>query len=43
MKKQRNVFQMKGLDKTSEKDLNDMKLRDLPDKEFKMMVINIPT
>lgn len=41
MKKQRNVFQMKEQDKTSEKQLNKIEISNLPDKMFKVMVINL--
>ena len=39
MKKERNMFQLKKQDKTSEKDLNEMEISGLPDKELKIMVI----
>lgn len=41
MRKQGNRFKRKEQDKTSEKDLNDMEISNLPDKKFKVMVINI--
>jgi len=43
MRTQRNVFQMKKQDKTSEKDLSDTGISNLSDKEFKVMVIRILT
>lgn len=33
---QRNMFQMKEQDKTSEKSLNEMEINNLSDKEFKV-------
>lgn len=38
-----NIFQMKEPDNTPEKDLNEMQLSNLPDKEFNVMVIKILT
>ena len=35
MKKQKNMFQMKEQDKTSEKDLNETEISDLPKKSSK--------
>ena len=43
MKKQRNMFQMKEPDKTPEKNLNERDVSNLPDKEFKVMVIKTLT
>ena len=43
MKKQRNMFHRKEQDKTSEKDFNETKISNLPDKEFKITVIKILT
>lgn len=37
MKKQRNMFQKKGQDKTPETTLNEMEINYLPNKEFKVM------
>ena len=34
---------MKKQDETSEKDLNEIKISDLPDEEFKIMVVNMLT
>lgn len=38
-----NMFQTKEQDKISEKDLNKMKISDLPNKEFKITIIKILT
>ena len=43
MKRQRNMFQMKEQNKTSERELNKKKISNLPDKEFKVMVIKMLT
>lgn len=43
MRTQGNRFKRKEQDKTSEKDLNDMEISNLPDKKFKVIVINILT
>lgn len=43
MRRQRSMFQKKGQDKTSEKDLKETDIRNLPDKEFKVMAIKILT
>lgn len=43
MKKQKNVFQTKEQDKSSEKKLNKMKVSNLSHKEFKLMVIKMLT
>ena len=43
MRKQRNMFQMKEQDKTSEKGHSDKKISNLPGKEFKVMVIRMVT
>ena len=40
-KKQRNIFQTKKQDKTPETDLNEMKISDLPDKQFKIMLLRM--
>ena len=42
-KKQRNMFQMKEQHKTPETGLNEMEITYFPDKEFKIMVLRIPT
>ena len=39
MKKQRNMFKMEEQDKTSGEKLNEMEISNLPDKEFKVMVM----
>lgn len=41
--RQMNMFQTKEQDKISEKDLNKMKISDLPNKEFKITIIKILT
>ena len=41
MGRQRNVSKMKEQDKTSEKELNEMETSNLPDTEFKTLVIRI--
>ena len=41
MRRQRNRFQMKEQDKTSEKELSETEISNLPNKEFKVMVIKI--
>ena len=38
MKKQKVMFQMKGKDKTLEKQLNEMEIGNIPQKEFRMIV-----
>ena len=43
MKKQRNMLQTKEQDKTLEKILTETEISDLPDKEFKIMVIKMLT
>ena len=40
-RRQRNMFQSKEQDKTSEKKLNEMERSNLLDKEFKAMVIKV--
>ena len=37
------MFQTKGEKKNSEKDLNKVKISNLPDKEFKIMIIKMVT
>ena len=37
------MFQMKEQDKTSEKDLNEIEMNNLPEEEIKMMVIKMLT
>ena len=41
LKKQRNMFQTKGQDKSLETDFNEMEISDVPDKEFKIMIIKM--
>ena len=41
MRKQRNMLQMKEQNKTPEKELNKMKTSNLPDAEFKTLVLRI--
>lgn len=43
MRKQRNMFQMKTKDKTSEKYLDAMEISNVPDKELKEIVIKMLT
>ena len=43
MRSQRNRFQMKEQDKTPEEELNGVEVSNLPDKEFKVMVIKMLT
>ena len=41
MKRQINIFQMKELDKTPEKQLNEVEISILTNKEFKVMIIKM--
>ena len=41
MKRQINIFQMKELDKTPEKQLNEVEISILTNKEFKVMIIEM--
>lgn len=43
MRGQRNTFQTKEQDQTSEKELNEIVISNLPAKELKLMVINVIT
>ena len=43
MRRQRNMFQMKQQNKTLEKELNKVKIRNLTDKQLKIMIINMLT
>ena len=43
MRSQRDVFQMKEQDKTSEKELNEVEISNLPNEEFKIMIIKMLT
>ena len=40
MKKQRAIYQMKEQDKTPEKQLNEMEIGNLPEKEFTIIIVN---
>ena len=41
VKRQRVLFQIKGQDKTSEKQLNEMEIGNLPEKEFRIMIVKM--
>ena len=41
MKKQKVMSQMKGQDKIPEKQLNEVEIGNLPEKEFRTMIVNI--
>ena len=41
MKKQKVMFQMKGQDKTPENQLNEVEIGNLPEKEFRIMIVKI--
>ena len=41
MRRQRNMFQMKEQDKTSEKEPNQVEVSNLPNKDFKVMIIKM--
>ena len=41
MKKQKVVSQMKGQDKTPEKQLNEVEIGNLPEKEFRIMIVKM--
>ena len=41
MKKQKVVSQMKGQDKTPEKQLNEVEIGNLPEKEFTIMIVKM--
>ena len=41
MRQQKNMFQMKEQDKTSEGELSEMETSNLPSKEFKVMIIKM--
>lgn len=43
MRRQRNILQLKEQDKTSEKELKEMEMSNLPDEEFKEMVVRMLT
>ena len=41
MKRQRAIYQMKEQDKTPEKQLNEVEIRNLPEKEFRIMIVKM--
>ena len=41
MKKQKVMSQMKGLDKTPEKQLNEVERGNFPEKEFRIMIVKM--
>ena len=41
MKRQRAMYQMKEEDKTPEKQLNEVEIGNLPEKEFRIMIVKI--
>ena len=41
MKKQKVISQMKGQDKTHKKELNEMEIGNLPEKEFRMVIVKM--
>ena len=41
MKKQKVMSQMKGQDKTPEKQLNEVGLSNLPEREFRIMIVKM--
>ena len=41
MKRQRAMYQMKEQDKTPEKQLNEVEIGNLPEKEFRIMIVKI--
>ena len=41
MKKQKVMFQLKGQDKTTEKQLKEVEIGNLPEKEFRIMIVNM--
>ena len=40
MKKQKVMSQMKGQDKTPEEQLNELDIGNLPEKEFRIIIVN---
>ena len=40
-KKQKVMFQMKGQDKIPEKELNEVEMGNLPEKEFRIMIVKM--
>ena len=41
MKSQRTMYQMKEQDKTPEKELNEVEIGNLPEKEFRIMIVKM--
>ena len=41
MKKQKCPFQMKGQDKTPEKHINEVEIGNLPEKDFRIMIVKM--
>ena len=41
MKRQRAIYQMKEQDKTTDKQLNEMEIGNLPEKEFRIMIVKM--
>ena len=41
MKKQKDMSQMKGQDKTPEKQLNEVEIDNLPEKEFRIKIVKM--
>ena len=41
MKRQRTMYQMKKQDKTPEKQLNEVEIGNLPEKEFRIMIVKM--
>ena len=41
MKKQKGTYQMKGQDKTPEKQLYEMEMGNFPEKEFRLMIVKM--
>ena len=41
MKRQRTLYQMKEQDKTPEKQLNEVEIGKLPEKEFRIMIVKV--
>ena len=41
MKRQRTLYQMKEKDKTPEKQLNEVEIGNLPEKEFRIMIVKM--
>ena len=41
MKKQRSMYQVKEQNKTSEKQLNEVEVGNIPEKEFRIMIVKM--